>query len=693
MPVTKALSPRATPKLVPVDAHVRPAAPTPNSEVIKARDLRPLGQILIEDGAVAPGNLLKAVVMRQRQDVPLGEILLARGWVEEAALTRALTRQWRTSSVDLAALPPDPRLIDQVGGDLCLSLGIVPWRRVGGVTYIATSRPDRFDAAKARLPAGFDQLRMLLCSETAMREAILSARRTALTRRAEARVPAHESCRTRNEARVAAITLIALGALAVGLHFAPVAVLSLLTFWAILTLIAAMTVKVLAFVAVVRDDARLRRTAKVLPTALHPAPEMKGPLPVISVMVPLFNESDIAEKLIARLSRLSYPRELTDIVLVIEETDRVTRAALDGAKLPHWMRTVTVPDGPIKTKPRALNYALNFCRGQIIGIWDAEDRPEPDQLHKVARRFHFTPPEVACLQGMLDYYNPRTNWLSRCFTIEYATWFRANLRGVAQLGLVVPLGGTTMFIRRAVLEEVGCWDAYNVTEDADLGVRLARRGWRTEMLDTVTHEEANCRALPWVRQRSRWLKGYAMTWGVHMRDPVALWRDLGPRRFLGFQAQFLGGLSQYLLAPILWSFWLLAFGLPHPLGASLGGLWGGQALHLLITLMILTEAINICVGLWAVRGKAHRHLAIWVPTLHFYFPLGCLAGWKAIYEVVTRPFYWDKTSHGHFDAAQESPETEIETGQFGTTPFPLPALAQQTTTRPAEQVSLLGSVG
>ncbi|MDF3607436.1 glycosyltransferase family 2 protein [Paracoccus sp. DMF-8] len=323
-------------------------------------------------------------------------------------------------------------------------------------------------------------------------------------------------------------------------------------------------------------------------------------------------------------------------------------------RLPRWIRVVKVPDGPIKTKPRALNYALNFCRGQIVGVWDAEDRPEPDQLHKVARHFHFAAPDVACVQGILDYYNPRTNWLARCFTIEYASRFRANLLGVARLGLVVPLGGTTLFFRRHALEAVGCWDAWNVTEDADLGVRLARRGWRTEMIDTITHEEANCRALPWIRQRSRWLKGYAMTWGVHMRDPVALWRDLGPRRFLAFQIQFLGTISQYLLAPVLWSFWLLSLGLFHPLREPLGGIWEGAAVPALFGLFVASEILNIIVAGWAVRGPEHRHLRLWVPSLHFYFPLGCLAGWKAIYEVVTRPFYWDKTAHGIYDATSEA---------------------------------------
>ncbi|WGR61269.1 glycosyltransferase [Paracoccus ferrooxidans] len=629
------------------------AVPALTGTVIATRDLRPLGQILIEDGAVDPRDLLKALVMRERQSARLGEILLAHGWVREEALLRALSRQWRASVLDLAALPPDPRLVDAMGAQLCLAEGAVPWRRVGGVTFIATARPEGFEALQDRLPEGFGAVRMLLCSENAAREAILALRRTALIRQAETRVPAQESCRTRNERRFGRIAVGLMAAAALGLVLAPNAVIALLTAWAVLTLVASATLKLFSFAAILRRHRqdRLQKPAH----AARQQPEMTAPLPVISVMVPLFAEADIAEKLIGRLSRLDHPRELMDILIVVEETDRVTCEALQGVRLPRWLRVIQVPDGPVRTKPRALNYALNFCRGSIIGVWDAEDRPEPGQLHKVARGFHFAPPEVACLQGVLDYYNPRTNWLARAFTIEYAAWFRGTLAGAAALDLVVPLGGTTLFFRRDALEEIGAWDAWNVTEDADLGVRLTRRGYRTRMLDTVTHEEANCRLIPWVKQRSRWLKGFAMTWGVHMRDPVALWRDLGTRRFLALQVQLFASVSQYLLAPVLWSFWLLSLGLPHPMRDMLSGLLDGHAIALLFALFVASELLNIAVGLWAVRGRAHRHLLPWVPTLHLYFPLGCLAAWKAIYEVVVKPFYWDKTQHGIFEAGLDEP--------------------------------------
>lgn len=619
--------------------------PAPRSD---SRDQRPLGQILLEDGAVEAGNLLRALVMHRRESVRLGEILLAHGWVTEAALTRALSRQWRTSVIDLTALPPDARLIDQAGADWCLSHGVVPWRRTGGVTFVAAARPDLFDPLRAHLETRLGPVRMLLCGETDCTRSLLATRKTALIRAAETCVAPDLSCRTRDEVRLGRILLGGMAGLALGLWLAPVGVLAAVCLLTIVTLAATTVLKALAFAATLRA----RPGERPVPA------EMDGRLPVISVMVPMFREEHIADRLVKRLERLTYPRELTDILLVVEETDDVTRKALAGATLPFWMRVVTVPDGPIRTKPRALNYALNFCRGPIIGVWDAEDRPEPDQLHVIARHFHFAAPEVACVQGALDFYNPRTNWLARCFTLEYSAWFRGVLPGLARMGLVVPLGGTTFFIRRAALDEAGGWDGWNVTEDADLGVRLARLGYRTDIVETTTHEEANCRAVPWVKQRSRWLKGFAMTWGVHMRDPARLWREIGPARTIGFHLQMFATVQQFLLAPVLWSFWLLTLGLGHPVGGLMGGAVGAGV----IALFLLSEALNLVVAAWSVR-TTHPRLGWWAPTLYFYFPLACLAAWKAAYEIVVKPFYWDKTAHGVFDqAADEAPANALPGG-------------------------------
>lgn len=214
--------------------------------------------------------------------------------------------------------------------------------------------------------------------------------------------------------------------------------------------------------------------------------------------------------------------------------------------------------------------------------------------------------------------------------------------GIARLGLVVPLGGTTLFFKRNALERLGGWDAHNVTEDADLGVRLARHGYKTELLPTVTREEATSRVWPWVRQRSRWLKGFLVTYFVHMRDPIKLIRDVGFLRFLGLQTLFLASVSQFALAPLLWSFWVTIFGVTHPVEITLGHtmvIW-------LAGLFIATEIISLTLGFIATSGQGRRHLIPFVPTMMAYFCLGTLASYKAIWELVRTPFYWDKTQHG-----------------------------------------------
>jgi cellulose synthase/poly-beta-1,6-N-acetylglucosamine synthase-like glycosyltransferase len=416
--------------------------------------------------------------------------------------------------------------------------------------------------------------------------------------------------------------------------FAPAITFLVFALWGTLTLIANMALKLTTAILFLHRGAlaSFKYKNRATDTAL----------PKISIMVPLLKESAIVSHLLTHLRQLDYPKNLLQVILVMERDDITTAKTLAGTKLPPWITAIDVPRGTIKTKPRALNYALDHCRGSIIGVYDAEDAPEPDQLRKVARRFAESDEKLACVQGTLDFYNSRTNWLSRCFTIEYATWFRIVLPGLARLKLPVPLGGTTLFFRRHILEELGGWDAHNVTEDADIGIRLTRFGYHTELLPTVTLEEANCGGWPWVRQRSRWLKGYAVTWAVHMRTPKTLLRDLSLWQFFGVQLLFAGTLSQFLLAPLLWTFWLAFFALPHPLTGFIPS-WGFYTLG---GIYLMSEVINIIVGMLSCNQTKHRHLLKWVPSLHFYFPLGSMAAYKGFLELLYKPFYWGKTAHG-----------------------------------------------
>lgn len=547
-----------------------------------------------------------------------------------------------TSVVDPVAHPPDPRLIAQLGVDLCLKHRVLPWRSSAGRVTVLATNTRAFHKMRDALRVVYGPVHLAIVTDASLDLAFARMCHRKLMQNAEERTALQESCRDWNAGKALRWGLILAFTLLACLITWPTVSFFVLCGWAVITLMLNTLLKIAAALLHLR------------PKHVTPAPKLHPTaLPVISVLVPLFRERDIAGALVRRLSRLYYPLEKLDVCLVLEADDGTTQEALARAQLPPWMRAIKVPLGTLQTKPRALNYALNFAKGSIIGVYDAEDAPDPDQLQKVAARFAQAGPGLACLQGRLDFYNSYSNWLARCFTLEYATWFRIILPGLERLGLAVPLGGTTLFFRRGPFEDLGGWDAHNVTEDADLGIRLARHGYRTEIIDTVTQEEANARAWPWVKQRSRWLKGYAITYGVHMRNPMKLWKDLGPWRFFGVQLLFAGTISQFLLAPLLWSFWLMLFGLLHPLA----GVLSAQAATTLAVVFFSSELIGIGVTVLAIRAAGKPGLAPWAPTLHFYFPLAAAAAYKGVIELATKPFYWEKTAHGIFAPSAEGTVT------------------------------------
>ena len=598
----------------------------------------PLGRVMVNAGLITQSDLVHALDLQRHIDAPLGEILVAEGFASPAEILQMLSHQHNIPVANLTTDPPDPSLSAALPSAICLKYRCVPWLRIGDVLLVGTQHPNDFDKLRISLGNNGRHILPVLVEEQQITDQISVLYGAELAQRAATRVPAAQSCRSwdATSARRKPIAVALLICLVMALILAPAWTVTVGVLIAFVTLIMSTVLKVAAFIAQISNMVQGTATsADQTPKAF--------PLPKVSVLVPLLHEKEIAGKLIQRLTRLTYPKSQLEVVLVLEECDTITRETLARTELPYWISVIEVPSANnLTTKPRALNYALDFCRGSIIGVWDAEDAPEPDQIEKVVTRFQDAPANVACLQGVLDYYNAKTNWISRCFTIEYASWWRMILPGVARLGLVLPLGGTTLFFRRNILEELCGWDAHNVTEDADLGIRLARHGYVTELIPTVTFEEANCPAWPWVKQRSRWLKGFAITWLVHMREPRALLRDLGFIRFMGVQTLLLATFAQFAFAPLLWSFWITLAGFEHPVALTLGA---PIALSM-AWFFLFTEIVNLVISLVAVSRREHRHLLAYVFTMPLYFPMAALSAYKAIKEIVVEPFYWDKTEHG-----------------------------------------------
>ncbi len=595
-----------------------------------------LGDILVRAGAIAPDDLDSALALQRGQDTLLGHILIVTGLTSREALTDALSEQSRLGRADFVAAPPEPDLCNGVDPYLCLRLEAIPWRRHGGRTVIAIANPDNGTEAMAALAADGDPVALAIATPEAIRGAISTRFGAQLAVDAENRCPAIYSCRSFLTAgftrRKIAVLLGIIGAAAV----APLLMLQVLLALVIVANFATTGLRLIALAARMRGGAR--QTAVAAPQLVE-----IGRLPPVSVLVPLKGEAAVAGQLMKALGSMEYPAPLLDIKLVLEAGDHATRAAIEAAGMPPTIEVLIVPRGAIQTKPRAMNYALPFCRGEIVGVYDAEDLPAPGQIRAIVHHLVRAPSEVACVQGYLDFYNTGRNWLSRCFTIEYAIWFRVLLGGVQRLGLPIPLGGTTVFFRRVALERIGAWDAHNVTEDADLGMRLARFGYRCEMVATTTMEEANAASVrAWIRQRTRWLKGYAITWATHMRSPRALIRDLGWRGFAGFQILFLGGLVSYLALPAFWALWLGAAGFDLP-----GYL---QVPDVLLTAffasMILGNLVMLATATVALADSGRATMLPWALTLGLYWPLGALAAYRALFEALHAPFHWHKTEHG-----------------------------------------------
>tara|TARA_R110002051_G_scaffold321754_1_gene410278 strand:+ start:1445 stop:3331 length:1887 start_codon:yes stop_codon:yes gene_type:complete len=591
----------------------------------------PLCAQLVHAGLLTRNDAASAQEIAIKGGQRLADVLTIRFGIAALAIAEIYSQIYQTQLINPHDARPTASLVRIFGPVHAARTGLLPWRKMGGDTVVLTDSPDQFDRHIATLRARLGPVRMAISTTEYINKYLIEQCHATLVHAAETKVPQAQSSRMWRAQRSLVIGFIALFALAVLGVMAPDLTFGILATWTTLILLLTTGVKAVAAYACVAAR-----------SGDAPPPVTPARLPKITLLVPLFRETEIADHLLARLRDIDYPQELLDVCLVTEGDDLTTRDALGKTVLPTWMRSVIVPEGTLRTKPRALNFALDFARGSIIGIYDAEDAPAPDQLRTVAVHFANCAPDVACLQGILDYYNDSTNWLTRCFTIEYATWFRIVLPGLARMGFVVPLGGTTLFFRRDILEHLGGWDAHNVTEDADLGVRLARAGYRTELINSVTGEEANGRAWPWVKQRSRWLKGYAITYAVHMRDPRKLWHDLGAKRFWGVQLLFLGTLSQFVLQPVLWSFWLIPLGVPHPVFNLLPTPW----VWALAGLFFASEVVNLIVAGIALKAAGKMWLFKWALTLQVYFPLAALAAYKGLLELAWKPFYWDKTMHG-----------------------------------------------
>lgn len=367
-------------------------------------------------------------------------------------------------------------------------------------------------------------------------------------------------------------------------------------------------------------------------------------LPAYTILVPLYRESNVADSIMAALERLDYPREKLDVKFLLEWDDKETLEAVEKHGLPSYGEIVIVPPGEPRTKPRACNHGLRRAKGNYLVIYDAEDRPESDQLKKAIAAFSRLDEKVVCLQAKLNYYNPKQNSLTKWFAMEYSVWFDLFLPGLHIMNVPIPLGGTSNHFRIGTLKRLGGWDPFNVTEDCDLGIRLHRIGCSTKILDTTTWEEANSRLGNWIGQRSRWVKGYIQTHLVHTRGRLKTIKCLGLWGYIGFLMSVGGLCFTLLFNPIYWIMLLFL------------GIYQWQILYPNDVISVIFYYIAIVLGvgngiflLLNVLGcikRKYYSLIVHALLSPIYWIFMSIAAWKGLFQMLRRPFYWEKTAHG-----------------------------------------------
>ncbi len=600
-----------------------------------------LGELLLSRGLLTPAQLETALLQQQRTGERLGRLLLTLGYVSRLDLGRALAERWQHPFITVEPGAVDPAAAQRFPLEATLRLRAVPLHDDGRRVLVASAEEpgaELRDILEVVYPGRDADIRVT--TDWDIDRAIAMAHRRKVVDTSIYGL----YFRDQTESAFTVFTLpqylaLAIGCLAllVGLWAAPVATLLVLNIPVTLFFLAVVVFRTYVGMRGAEAETAITFTEQEV-RSLDPLT-----LPVYTILVPVYQEGRVIGRLLQSLAALDYPSDKLDIIILFEENDPETMAAAKAAAPAANVRFLTIPAGDPQTKPKACNVGLLFAQGEYLVIYDAEDRPEPDQLKKAVLAFRHGPQRLACVQAALNYYNWNENFLTRMFTLEYSFWFDYLLPGLDRLGLPIPLGGTSNHFRANVLRELGGWDPFNVTEDADLGIRAAMHGYRVGIINSTTYEEANKRLGNWLRQRSRWIKGYMQTALVFSRDPVSLLRRAGVRQTLGFMLLIAGTPLIFLLQPIaigLTLGWLLTR--TH----ALAPLFPPWLLYMSLFNLLIGNALAIYVNMFAVFKRRLHVLVLFALLNPLYWLLHSVASVKALGQLFTRPYYWEKTVHG-----------------------------------------------
>lgn len=623
-----------------------------------------VGEVLIDRGLITQPQLDLALARQREQGGLLGRHLILDGVVTRLQLYAALADAWDAPWVDLLEEPADLELAGKYHAARLVDQGWVPWRLEDETLTIATSVPPTSDLIEAaRKGFAAKKVEVRTTSDWDVWHTVAAACREELLTLSQ-----DELAFSRPEASAA-------GGLTWWQKWTPIVlvVFGILTFIVnprvgFIILLAASNIAFFISVSF-KTLATLRwpfrragierfqlgvvkeRVDRGVPALWHQR-MTDAELPLYTILVPAYMEPNIIGKVIENLDGLDYPQSKLEVLILLEEDDVETLEAARNMKPPEYVRILLVPAGHPQTKPRACNYGLAFANGEFCVIFDAEDHPDPGQLRGAVSEFKRDDfersyldkdqQELVCTQAALNYFNADYNVITRMFAVEYSQWFDAMLPGLDDSGIPLPLGGTSNHFRTQELREIGGWDPYNVTEDADLGLRAAADGMRVSTFQSVTWEEACSQTPAWIRQRTRWIKGYLITAAVNTRQPREVWRATGLRGMIGTIGLILGTPLAFLLYPVALTTTLITYigvqfiGLDLPEGLIVGG-----TINMLFgnLMMVLSAAVTS-------YFRYGWRIAVFAVFLPIYWILHSFAAWRAAIQMIRDPFKWEKTPHG-----------------------------------------------
>ena len=390
-------------------------------------------------------------------------------------------------------------------------------------------------------------------------------------------------------------------------------------------------------------------------------------LPRYTILCPLYKEWEVIEQFVRSIEIIDWPKDKLEVILLLEEDDTKTINKAYDLNLPSYFRIEVVPNSLPKTKPKACNYGLSKTTGEFVVVYDAEDKPDPLQLKKAYLAFSRLPENVSCLQSKLNYYNQNQNILTRLFTAEYSYWFNIALTGLQTLNTIIPLGGTSNHFRTPVLKDLQGWDPFNVTEDCDLGTRLFKKGYRTSVIDSETLEEANSNIKSWLKQRSRWIKGYMQTYLVHMRNPMEFLIRYKHHALL-FQLIIGMRMVFIIINPILWLMTIAYFSMYPVFGPFIESLYPWYIFYPAVFCLIFANFTYLYSFMIASAKKDKWELIQYIFLMPFYWLLTSISAGIAFHQLITNPYYWEKTKHGLHLGKNESVDKVSGIPDITTTP-------------------------